>query len=196
MRYKKRGFLFGVVISVFLLGLFLAAAPWEQWSLFPSSPRLDVVLRHVLPKLGDAFMIAMILVVAIEIAAANELLKTFAENISHHIVGRLLPPELREHILGYLTTTFVRTRWFIEYRLEEWAEKPRFIRLATLTEYEVENRSGSEQEYCFVYQVEQSWSPGVGDARICNVCATADGKTIVHYVGRGLDLHAKTRMDS
>ncbi len=90
------------LLAAFTFGLFLAAYPWEGSASLMSNPNLRTFLMHVLPKIGEAFMIAPLLAIAVELAAAQELLKTFAYDVSHHIIGRLLPPELREHMLGYL----------------------------------------------------------------------------------------------
>jgi hypothetical protein len=88
----------------FVFGLMMAAIPWGEWPILGNHPTLQF-LAYVLPRIGDAFMIAPLLAIAVEFAAARQLLKDFANDVSHHIVGRLLPPELREHILGYLTPT-------------------------------------------------------------------------------------------
>lgn len=168
------------LLIAFGFGLFLAAYPWESWTFWKNTPKLQAFLIAVLPRIGDAFMIAPILAIAIEVAAAQELLKNFALDVSHHIVGRLLPPELREHILGYLTTDFVRRRWFVEYRIDEWPNKPGFIRLTTLSEYELENRSGSAKYCAFEAELDESYFPG-GEARICHVSASVDGRSLVEY---------------
>lgn len=170
-----------LLFATFGVGLFLATSPWETWVPRQTHQVLSSLLTHVLPRIGDALMIAPLLAVAVEVAAAQELLKKFALDVSHHIVGRLLPPELREHILGYLTTNFVRRRWFIEYRIEEWPKHPGFIQLRSLTEYELENRSGCTKEYPFMYQLEESYSPEVGVARICHACASLDGRPLVEH---------------
>src|SRR5271163_4581462 len=112
------------LIVAFLFGLFLASSPWDAWVPALSHPTMSGLLTRLLPRLGDALMIAPLVAVAVELAAAQELLKKFAIDVSHHIVGRLLPPELREHILGYLTTHFVRRHWFIQYTIEEWPGNP------------------------------------------------------------------------
>jgi hypothetical protein len=163
------------LLLAFAFGLFLAAYPWEGSASLMSYPTLRTLLMHVLPKIGDAFMIAPLLAIAVELAAAQELLKTFAYDVSHHIIGRLLPPELREVMLGYLTTHFVRRHWFVEYRIGEWPSKPGFVKFMSLTEYELENRSDSPRPYPFIYEIEESYSPEIGLARICQVRASVDG---------------------
>jgi hypothetical protein len=169
------------LVAAFGLGLVLAASPWEAWSSLAQHPNLRALLLHVLPRVGDAFMIAPLLAIAVEFAAAQELLKSFAFDISHHIIGRLLPAELREHMLSYLTMNWVRRRWFVEYTIEEWPNKPGFIQLASFTEYELENRSDSSRSYPFVYELEESYFPKVGEARMCHACASVDGLPLVEH---------------
>jgi len=169
------------LLAVFGFGLFLAAYPWEGAEFLVCFPNLRTFLVHVLPKIGDAFMIAPLLAIAVEVATAQELLKSFAYDVSHHIIGRLLPPELREHILGYLTTHFVRRHWFVEYRIREWPNKPGFVNFMSLTEYDLENRSDSARKYPFIYEVEESYSPEIGTARICHVRASVDGHPWIEH---------------
>jgi hypothetical protein len=177
---NKLKFRFGLG-ATFVLGAFLAAWPWSEWAFLSAYPRLREFLQDVLPRIGDALMIAPLLAIAVEVAAAQELLEDFVKNVSHHIIGHLLPPHLREHILGYLTTSFVRTRWFVEYQIAEWPDRTDFIKLTTFFEYELENRSDSKKLYNFSYDVEESWFPEVGDTRILQVSARQDNDLLFEH---------------
>jgi hypothetical protein len=164
----KRSFgFYGLLLSVFGGGLLFAALPWEGWISLPSVPLIQAILRSALPKLGDALMIAPVLVVLIERAAAHELLDAFAENASSHIIGHLLPKELRQHMLKYLNASFVRTRWFIEYKIQELQDAPGFLEVRIMNEYEVENRSYSKRDFKFTYSIEAN-------------CHHQDGSSIEH----------------
>jgi hypothetical protein len=173
--------------ATFLAGVLLAAWPWNEWALLLAYPHLRGFLQDVFPKVGDALMIAPLLAIAVEVAAAQELLEGFVKNISHHIIGRLLPPHLREHILGYLTMSFVRTRWFVEYRIEEWPGRTDFIKLTTFFEYELENRSDSKRSFDFTYNIEENWYPAVGENRILSVTARCDNDLLFEYKGDQLN---------
>src|SRR5258708_155369 len=57
---------------------------------------------EVLPKVADALLIAPVLALVVDHAAKHNLLSEFARDVSSHIIGRNLPPSLREHIHSYL----------------------------------------------------------------------------------------------
>jgi hypothetical protein len=184
MNQKTR--FWALLLIVFGFGLFLSAAPWEKWASGQTYPFWGSLFRHVLPKIGDAFMIAPVLAIVVEIEAAQKLVENFVFNVSHHIIGRLLPPELREHILGYLRTDFIRRHWLIEYKLEAWPTNSDFVQLTSTIAYQLENRSGSEKDYPFAYELELSYAPEIGEPRIFHVCATLDGRALLEHTEQDL----------
>jgi hypothetical protein len=176
---------FTIILSgVFLLGLVLAM-PWGIDCALFSYSQLCSVFDVGREKLGDALMIAPLVIFFIEMAAATELLETFVANVSHHIIGHLLPAGLREHIKDLLKTDFVRSRWFIEYRIAECQKDANVVRVRTLSEYEIENRSGEDKDYDFRYHVEKSWS-NAGDAEITHAKAEENNVKLFGY-GAGED---------
>jgi hypothetical protein len=180
---NRTAFRIGLAVA-FVVGLFLAF-PWK-FSWMSAIPSFQGLLREVVPKLGDALMIAPLVIVAIEIAASGELLQDFVKDVSHHIIGHLLPPELRDHIKGYLSADFVRPAWFVEYRISEWPDHPGFVAVKILSEYTIENRASGTRRYEFAYTLDKSWFPTVGKAKILHVRATADERAIVDHDAREL----------
>ena len=65
-----------------------------------------------------------------------------------------------------METDFIRTTWTITYTITEWPDNPEYEKLVTLSVYEVENRSSSEQKYDFSYEVETSFFPDIGKTQI------------------------------
>jgi hypothetical protein len=147
-------------------GLYLAMWPWEQWPIVPGVPLVTAFLQHGLPKVGDALIIAVTLALLVDRAIKLELLDDFARDITHHVLGHLLPPELREHIFHYLSFDFLRASWEITYTMELLEDKPGHVRIATKSEHTVENRSKCWKQYECAYYVEKSWIPAVGETQI------------------------------
>ncbi len=155
-------------LTLLLVGATLAAWPSESLPTF-GHPKFAEFVIHLVERIGEALAIAAVIATLLDEAAKRKLLKEFAEDISTHIVGRLLPPSLREHIHQYLSVDFVRYNWEIAYRID--LAKEGFIRLETTTEYEMENRSPFERKYVVGYEVEESWCPDVGKTVITFVKA-------------------------
>jgi hypothetical protein len=172
-----------------------ASLPWELWFSQWSHKHIAKFVAELITRTGDALMIAPLLALFVEIAAQQELLGTFVHDISIHIIGYLLPSELRECILGYLSTPFVRTKWFVEYRIVEWPGKPGFYELITLMQYELENRSASSRTYTFFFQVPKSWFPTVGQARVAHVGAWQNKTPIFDFNEAQLAAQVQTRGD-
>jgi hypothetical protein len=152
-----------------LIGLALSLASWSSITILARHPTIVAIISLLFPKLGEALIIAPVLAIVVDEAAKRKLLKEFAEDISTHMVGGLLPPVLRAHIHQYLKLNFVRDNWDIEYTIAKVPGKEGFIELQTKSSYDVENRSPFEQEYRFFYEVENSWFPDVGETQITEV---------------------------
>jgi hypothetical protein len=183
-----------LLFLVFILGLGIAAFPWEKWIAWPDHPYSQDLLRGVLPRFGDALIIAPLLALLIEFAAAYQLLDAFVENVSSHIIGHLLPKELRQHMLDYLKANFVRTRWFVEYKIESWPDEEGFLKVKIMNEYEVENRSYSKRDFPFTYKVDENCHYP-GNSSIQHVRAMADDKPIVECEAEELKAMETTTCD-
>ena len=152
------------VLCVFLVGCYLsgwpeglALSPW-RW--------LNEVLKRSSHEIGMAFIVAPIIAIIVDRAAKKELLTEFAEDISSHIIGRLLPVNLREYISEIMQSAFVRTRLDLEYDVKILPDRTDFLKVQTRIEYELENKSDTPRDYCFKYEVEKSFYPEVGEAKI------------------------------
>lgn len=176
----------------FCLGLLLANWPWEtRLPVLVHIPMLGPFLPKVLQRIGEALIIAPILAIIVDAAAKRLLLKEFAENVSIHIIGRRLPQALREHIFTYLNKPVVRTKWTITYWIENWPQMPGYVKLTTASEYEIENRGEQMERYEFLYEVEDSWFPTVGEAHLKQVSISIPGQKKREYDEATLEIRQK-----
>src|SRR5258707_5944903 len=149
MRYRL------LLLGAFLLGLYLAVFNWHCPDAYARFTFPCSLLPEVPRKVGDALIIAPLLALIVDEAAKRKLIREFSLDISGHIIGRMLPVELRNHLHGYLQMFLVRTRWDITYTIEKWDGQPGYIKLSTISEYDMENHCGDPKDYEFVYRVEQ-----------------------------------------
>ena len=184
--------LYAFLVLLFVLGLLIALSPWG-WLATVMPPETAKHAADILVKIGEAFVIAPILVAVVDRAAKLQLLKEFGENISLHIMGRFLPRELRDHLEPYLTAKFVRRNWEIDYRIEEWPNQAEFVKLTTLSQYEIENCTNDPAEYEFSYLVDDSWYPTIGKAEIVRTGMSTPATKDKFSDYRGADLKKKIK---
>jgi hypothetical protein len=165
---------FRVLLTVLsIIGLAFAVIPWETLETpIPIPPIITMTFTRLLPKFGEAIVIAVILALVVDQAAKRRLLEEFARNVSTMIIGRRLPPDLRKYIEQYLETDLIRTHWSITYTITEWEGQPDYKKLVTLSVYEMENRSTEPQEYECNYEVETSFFPDIGKTEILHITGT------------------------
>jgi len=60
----------------------------------------------------------------------------------------------------------VRTRWEITYQIDKWADHDGFVKLTTISEYDMENFSERPADYDFRYSVEESQYDKIGATQI------------------------------
>jgi hypothetical protein len=149
----------------FVLGIVLVATPWERMIALHNASWQDFA-RRIPVGLGEALIIAQILILMVDSAAKKTVLREFAENVSLHIIGRWLPIELRDDIEGYLARDLVRKEWKIVYNISEWPDQKGFEKLHTRIEYDMENRGRSPKDYEFAFELEESFFPELGKAKI------------------------------
>lgn len=176
---RERAKFLWTVSLLFLLGLYLSAWPWNIWGPFYGWARLPLIMQNILPKIGDALMIAQIIAITVDQAAKRQLLGEFARDISTHIIGRALPTDLRDYIEKYLEADLVRANWRITYTITEIPSRPGYEKLITLSEYEMHNRTGMPRPYLFAYEVEEF--PEIGTATItrCTGQCTANDDPVL-----------------
>ena len=170
-------------IFVFLLGLALFSVPeWEAW-LAAHALEVNPHVLNLIRGLGEAAIVADIIAILVDQAAKRRLLKEFAANVSAHIIGRQLPPELRTHIEPFLETDFIRTIWDVTYTITDWPNQPDYKKLVTHSVHEIENRSSNSKEYNCYYEVETSLFPEIGEAKILRAIGTnlRDSKVEFEY---------------
>src|ERR1700741_1252605 len=151
-----------LLLGAFLVGIGLASFKVECP---PDLLRFGFICRflsEILPKIGEALIIAPVLALLVDEAAKTKILREFSLDVSSHIIGRMLPFELRDHLTGYLQMFLVRTRWDITYFIEKWEDQPGYIRLRTISEYDMKNYSNDPTDYDFKYSVEESQYPHIG----------------------------------
>src|SRR5713101_388859 len=158
-----------LLMGAFVVGLYLAVFNWHCPEIHTGLALPCSLLPEIPRRIGDALIIAPILALIVDEAAKTKLLREFSLDVSSHIIGRMLPPELRDHLHGYLQMFLVRTRWDITHTIEKWGGQEGFIRLETTSEYDMENHSGYAKDYEFVYAVEDSLYPLIGTTQITSV---------------------------
>lgn len=163
------------VLTVFYiaLGVALVAMPWEELIILPRHPELQHFFQRIPVGLGEALIIAQILILLVDSAAKKKLLTEFAQDVSTHIIGRWLPLELRSHLEEYLASDIIRKTWTIRYNIESWSDHPQFFKLCTMSDYEIENRGHLNRSYTFRYEVEESFYPELGNTNIVKCSAHA-----------------------
>jgi len=163
---------------IFVLGMVLVVTPWGEVHTAGGETLLAAWLIRLIEGLGEALAIAAILGWFVDEAAKRQMLEDVLDDISAHIVGRLLEPRLREQIEQHLKADLVRAKWDITYIISDWPGQPAdsmFKKLTTRFDYEMVNRSASERTYPVVYDIEKSLFPEIGEAKILKV----EGRTLV-----------------
>lgn len=163
-----------LLLGAFVVGLYLAVSDWHCPEAYASLVFPCKLLPEIPRKIGDALILAPLLALIVDEAAKRRLIEEFSLDVSSHIIGRLLPPELRKHLHGYLQMFIVRTRWDIIYTIEKWDGQPGYIKLETITEYDMDNRSEDPQDHEFIYSVEDSLYPCIGATQIIRVRLVED----------------------
>jgi hypothetical protein len=113
--------------------------------------------------IGEALAIAAVIAYLVDEAAKRRLLTEFAQDVSQHIIGRLLPSGLRERMLQYLTVDFVRSNWTVIYELKVRHQQTnagtfeKHVELMTESSYSMENRSPLDKTYIVAYEVMKKW---------------------------------------
>lgn len=174
--------------ALLALGLLLLSVPeWEHWA-SSHGYTIPEPVRNLARGLGEAVIIADMIALIVDQAAKRRLLKEFAANVSAHIIGRQLPPELRKHIEPFLETDFIRTSWDITYTLMEWPGHPDYEKLLTHSVQEIENRSSTTKKYTCGYELETSLFPDIGEAKITRaVCTRLRDSVVEHQYPNGHD---------
>jgi hypothetical protein len=164
------------LIACGVLGLFLSTHAWGKSAALAAIPLVGSTLILILPSIGQALVIAPVTACVVDAAAKRQFMAEFARDVSIHIVGRLLPEHLREHMLGYLNLTMVRKDWKLTFTLADWPDHPEFVQLTTISEYEIENRGEAGRPYEFFYEVNKSWFPEIAEGRLLHVCISVAGE--------------------
>lgn len=164
------------VALYFVVGIALVALPWDHIVVLPSHPELQRSLQRIPIGLGEALIIAQILILLVDSATKRTLLEEFARDVSLHIIGRWLPVELRSHLEEYLASDIIRKNWTIRYNIESYSDHPHFFKLSTESDSEIENRGHLDRAYTFRYEVEESFYPELGNTKIVSCSGHAESR--------------------
>jgi hypothetical protein len=148
----------------------------------PEVSRATELLGKALSGVGEALAIAAVIAYLVDEAAKRKLLKEFAADVSEHIIGRILPEELREQMFQYLTLDFVRRDWRITYDLRLRPGTPSHVELVTTSEYVMENRSPLAKSFTVGYEVVEKWFAGLQPPDIRSV--VVDGQAVYPNQGQ------------
>ncbi|MGD0831802.1 MAG: hypothetical protein ABR907_12710 [Terracidiphilus sp.] len=165
------------IVFYIAIGAILVATPWDRFIVVPSNTVLQNSLQRIPIGLGEAMIIAQILILLVDSKTKKKLLSDFAQNVSAHIIGRWLPPELRSHLEAYLGADILRKNWTIHYDIESLPDHPHYFRLRTISDSEVENRGNSDRKYPYRYEVEESFYPELGNTRIVSCSAHVESRS-------------------
>lgn len=130
--------------------------------------------------IGEALAIAAVIAYLVDEAAKRRLLREFAEDISEHIIGRLLPSGLRERMFEYLSVDFVRTGWTVIYQLKVRQQQAvngklaPHVELLTWSNFTMENRSPLTKSYTVAYEVVKKWFEELPPPRIVSVLVNGE----------------------
>jgi hypothetical protein len=164
-----------VLLAVMMIvGLILAVGSAATLHSDPFAPPILIALFDLLERLGDALVIAAIVGGVIEQTILKKDLPDQARNFFINYFGRLLPKELQKRLRSYLEITLVRTKWDITYTISHWDGRPDYLKLETIMDYEMENRSEEVQQYNFIYEVEDSLCPHISPTAITSVRVDTD----------------------
>lgn len=122
------------ILFVCSFGILLICITFVHSQDFPCHPYLTTAVNHLLeliPKIGDAFVIAGILALVVDQGLKLKLVEEVVRAASPSLIGRHLPEPIRLSLVRYLTLNFVRPQWEIQYEITPFSDCPGFIRLAT-----------------------------------------------------------------
>lgn len=140
----------------------------------PANSIAEELWARACSGIGEALAIAAVIAYLVDEAAKRKLLKEFAEDVSEHIIGRLLPSGLRERMFQYLTVDFVRSNWTVIYELKVFWHQvagtaERHVQLSTTSSFIMENRSPLTKSYTVGYEVMKKWFENLREPHIRSV---------------------------
>jgi hypothetical protein len=160
-----------------------------QYEALQSYPSLhlpsNIFVKTLLPKIGDALLIAVILALVVDLPAKKEMLADFLFDSSTHIIGRQLPEDVREELREYLNVPFLRPLWKITYEL---SEEPSLsaVKLQSTYQGEMENLTTRKRGYEFSAILDDTWMNGVPLPELRRVSILRKGKDLVTEPVAGL----------
>ena len=134
-----------LLFAAFLVGIGLASVRVECPTSWLRFGFVCGFLTEIPRKIGDALIIAPLLALLVDEAAKTKLLREFSLDVSSHIMGRMLPVKLRDHLTGYLQMFLVRTRWDITYYIEKWEGQPGYTAAQVLCHKEAQR---AQKDFC------------------------------------------------
>jgi hypothetical protein len=173
MRDSKR-----LLIVRCLLALFafcLLALAWKQILVANGWPEAwGESAGGLLRGIGEAVLIALILEWLVDAPAKHRLVEEVIRQASPQVLARVLARLLPDKMFQYideklLRANLVRRSWNITYRIGVLSDNPEYLKLETVSTYEMANTAASPSTYRAVYEVEQSLCAHVGEAMITEV---------------------------
>lgn len=147
-----RGISFILTIGLVLITTCLA--PHQE---LPGHPKLSIFINELLdllPKIGDAFLIAGLLALVVDQGIKLKLVEEVVRAASPLLIGRHLPDPVRRSLLGYFSINFVRPQWEIDYEITPIDGYPGFVKVATRVKGVIVNYGDTIQTLPFVTAVD------------------------------------------
>jgi hypothetical protein len=115
-------------------------------------------LYGIASPLADAFMVAGIIGVGLELVATKFLIESAADDLAGKLVGRGLPRELQRHIIDIVNTKIVRDHYVKSYRFSEPNDEHR-VKVELEIRFDVRNWSELPVSYTPTMDEEDVFKP-------------------------------------
>jgi hypothetical protein len=149
-----RGIIYLSVIGFCLIAVGLVNPPEDT-----SRPILSWFIKHtleLLPKLGEAFVIAAVLAVVVDQGLKLKLVEEVVSAAAPELIGRHLPDPVRKALLGYFTINFVRPSWEIDYEISAIEEHRTFAKVQTRVKGVIVNYGANVLKLPFITSLDPS----------------------------------------
>jgi hypothetical protein len=165
----RRKLLF-IRIALVAGALLLLAPPWKDWLMEMYPPVWSESISGLLKGIGEAFIVALVLELLVDAPLKHRLVDEIIDEVAPRILAHLLPPKVFRYIEeNLLRQNLVRRSWDITYRITPVENKPYYVKLETVSRYDIANVAPSPVTYPAVYEVERSLFPDIGETDISEV---------------------------
>lgn len=159
-----------------------------MWLNFQCSehPYLQHALERTLElgaKLGDAFIIAGILAIIVDVGSKTRLVQEVVQAASPKLLARHLPDVVQDSLVSYFKIDFIRPEWEIEYEIIRAVGYPEILEITSRVKGVIHNCSPKAEQFNFLGSVDSSFvDPAIGCSRIVRVGMAAESGNAIFDV--------------